>query len=339
MASSVGLTARASCAAIRAGVSRERPIQYHSVLDVENHEPVPLTGHPVGYLTEGFGPSARWLLMAERAIEDLVDDVDDLPDGRYGLVVVLPVLDDARFFFAPGCTPEAVWQALGALVHKRLGVQPVDQGSALVHIGAAGIGLGLHAAREGIRTGAVDRVLVLAIDSLLDAHSLNWLSAMERLKTPDNPVGLAPGEAAVALLCEPQGGPGSLGHLNHLSFVDGDNPFLNTERRQGREMAAALESGLAAGAARGEMYVDLNGETWRSAELGSALATEAGSNMPSDQIVFPATSVGDVGAAAGALHIACALHSFERGYASTGTAWIVSSSEYGEVSVLRLESN
>jgi hypothetical protein len=47
--------------------------------------------------------------------------------------------------------------------------------------------------------------------------------------------------------------------------------------------------------------------------------------------------VGDVGAAAGALHIACAARSFARGYASAPQAWIIATSDYGDVSTLCLE--
>jgi len=60
----------------------------------------------------------------------------------------------------------------------------------------------LHLARQRIASGEWQRAIVLSIDSLMDEASLRWLQANGRLKTPEYPVGLIPGEAAACLLVE-----------------------------------------------------------------------------------------------------------------------------------------
>jgi len=346
--SSVGRCVADTCAAIRAGLSRSAEVSHFGIIDLDEHELVPLQGHPISGLTDGFSPLARWLVMSRRAIGDLrknhlpSNDQEEKFWSSCGLICVLPILDDARFFFCLPCRSDAInesflTQLLGEIPRA---ASPGEQD--FVAVGAAGIGLALKRAAAWIAAGKVERVLVVAVDSLLDAWSLDWLAETGRLKDQDRSAGLAPGEAAVALVIEQRGSdsaPDPMGWIKSLAFEDGDNPFPNVERRQGRELAGAIRQALDAVENRieGDIYVDLNGEDWRAAEFGSALASLAPGTLGPHQLLTAATSVGDIGAASGAMHIACALRSFERGYAASSQAWVLSSSEYGETSALCLE--
>jgi 3-oxoacyl-[acyl-carrier-protein] synthase-1 len=152
-------------------------------------------------------------------------------------------------------------------------------------------------------------------------------------------VGLAPGEAAVALLLRPPASgpaPPPLAVTKAIVFEEADEPFQNVERRQGRAVVAALGRALQISSLSldGDLYVNLNGEEWRAAELGAGLIALPAGAVGGYRVIAPATSVGDVGAAAGALHVACALRSFARGYAAGPHAWVLTTSDYGDASVL-----
>ena len=122
-------------------------------------------------------------------------------------------------------------------------------------------------------------------------------------------------------------------------FKEDDQPFQNPERRQGRTAFTALDDVLRTAGPRleGDLYVNLNGEDWRAAEVGAVLAALPAASRGAHNVRAPATSVGDIGAAAGALHIACAQRAFARGYATDSKAWILATSDYGDVSAVCLE--
>ena len=67
LVTSVGFDVHASCAAIRAGVRRPRPIDEEKVLDLASSKAIPLTGHPIHTLTDGFVSTGRWLQMLPAA--------------------------------------------------------------------------------------------------------------------------------------------------------------------------------------------------------------------------------------------------------------------------------
>jgi 3-oxoacyl-[acyl-carrier-protein] synthase-1 len=345
--SSVGVGVVQSCAAIRAGLSRPRPVTHFEILDEDRQAPAPLRGHPIHGLTDGFAPNARWLLMSRRALADLevaLGPTDAAFWSRCAVAFVLPVLADARFYDVPTARPDTIWASCLDVVIAERGLSTNPRHRALLAIGAGGIGSAFERAAGWLDQREVDRVLVVAADSLLDGWSLGWLSGGRRLKDGANPVGLAPGEAAVALLLEPPPGRGvgraPLATVTAAAFEEADEPFQNVSRRQGRAAQAALTRALqAAGPSlAGDLYVNLNGEDWRAAELGGALSGIPVGLRGVYRVLTPATSVGDVGAAAGALQIACAVRSYARGYASGPQSWILATSDYGDASVISVKA-
>jgi 3-oxoacyl-[acyl-carrier-protein] synthase-1 len=342
---SVGLGAVPSCAAIRAGITRPRPIDHFATLDLDEHVAAALLGHPIAGMTDGFAPNARWRWMAAAALDDLLagEHVPPAADvafwSRCGIIFVLPVLDDARFFYAPFAHADTIWQSCldPIIARQRLPLDAVHRSVAAV--GPAGIGLALATTSDWLDAAEVDRVLVVGADSLLDAWSLAWLGP--RLKHSGNPVGATPGEAAFALLIEREGARAALpplGRLMALAWEEVDEPCVNPERQQGRGLAQALQRVCSAGTElSGDVYVNLNGEAWRAAELGAAASALPAHRRGTQRFHVPAACIGDVGAAAGGVHVACVLRSFARGYAAGPSAWVVSTSDDGDVSVVGLE--
>src|SRR5574341_1490006 len=83
---SVGHDVVTACAAIRASMVRSAPIVGTNVLDLETGKVVPVVGHPLRGLAEGFGFTGLWVRLAELAIRD------GMAHGR------LPGLEDDRFW-------------------------------------------------------------------------------------------------------------------------------------------------------------------------------------------------------------------------------------------------
>lgn len=283
--------------------------------------------------------------MSRHALADL-DSTLGRTDATYwsrcAVVFVLPVLADARFYHAPTARPDTIWASCLNVIISERGLSTDQRHRALISIGPGGIASAFESAATWLDNREVDRVLVVAVDSLIDGWSLGWLAGGRRLMDASNPIGLVPGEAAVALLLEgqaPREATPSLATEAAAVFEEADEPFQNAAIRQGRAASTALARALqiAGPSIAGDLFVNLNGEEWRGAELGAALSGLPVSARGTYRVVAPATSVGDVGAAAGALSIACALRSYVRHYAMGPQSWILTTSDYGDVSVISVK--
>jgi 3-oxoacyl-[acyl-carrier-protein] synthase-1 len=335
----VGLDAVTTCASVRAGLSRPTAVLHFPSLDPDTQRSVPIAGHAVSGVTEGFSGVGRWLQVAALAVEDLCRS-GALPADlgfwrRTGVAVVTPVLDDTRFQESPDCQPESVGTTYLAPLFESLRLPIAEGASWLVDEGHSGAVSAIAAAQVG---HTFDRVLVIAADSYLDAFSLLWLAELGRLKDADNPVGLFPGEAAVALLVESRSAAEAR-RAPILATVAGLSVAEAGGGSRGRALGAALEAALAeaqiAGPVNGDLIVDLNGEEWRARALAEAM-TRSPRRVDGCRLVLPAQSVGDTGAASAALAIACGARALHRGYASGDRCVILSCAEDGAAGALVL---
>ncbi|NTX02421.1 hypothetical protein [Myxococcus sp. CA040A] len=208
MVSSVGWGSVTSCAAIRAGLTRPRPVHDIYVTDQDPLEPVPLTGHPILELTDGFGPIGRWSQLAEACVADLWETarLPPVSDVRFWAqtdwIFVLPRLDPARYLEVQDFGPDLMTSSLRERLGQRLRLELPRQAVHFVHAGHAGTAIALQLAQQLLSARHVERFVVLALDSYLDETSLEWLHMHRRLKSPDQHVGLAPGESGACLLVE-----------------------------------------------------------------------------------------------------------------------------------------
>ncbi len=350
MASALGDMATA-CAAIRAGLSRPAEIPHQQVVDFDAHEAVPVIGHPAGCATEGFAAPARWMILAQAALEDLASRAKFPPAkdsafwDRTGLFVVTPVLNDARLFELPACRAETIWDSCIGAATKEAGLFLKQANFQVISFGSAGAAYAVGLATESLQRGALSQVILLAVDSLLDGHSLECLAEYQRLKCEANPVGLAPGEAACALLLEsPPGahkrGIHPLATVAHSAF-DPDGPhFLEPSARSNPALVSVLRQALGArgdvGQFEGDLIVDLNGEEWRAAAFGAALAAVPSDLLGNARVFPPAVCLGDTGAASAAIGMAMSLRAFARGYSRRAESLVLALSDYGEAGALLL---
>ncbi|HYO57921.1 hypothetical protein [Archangium sp.] len=345
MISNVGWDAVTACASIRAGLTRPRPLPGFTVLDEETQAPVPLKGHPLHGYTEGFGPLARWMRLAEGALDDLLRQrrvpgpEDSAFWSRTRLICITPLLDAERFFEVRQAGADGVKKAYAQLLLGRMSKRIPVQEPRLLDLGHAGLAAALQEAEEGIARAEAERYLLVATDSYLDVYTLEWLAGRRRLKTESNPVGLMPGEAGACLLIE----------------------SMASARRRGVPVEAVVESaavarwpddgaprniaGMGAGLAQavravlkgppagrrfeGDVITDLNGEVWRASAWGHARVRLSETMGERVRLVTFCDSIGEVGASSGAVAACIATRSFARRYASSPRCLVVTSSEDG----------
>ena len=346
MISSVGYDVAASCAAIRAGISRPRELPYYGVLDPDDQESVPLVGHPVRGYAEGFNIVGLWIRLGVGCLYDAIA-YGGLPDGsdrRFwsatGLLAATPRVDDDRFGDHGGYTPEDLKGFYLTRLLEVAGLPIALERAEVICLGHAGALAAVGRARALIDAGRLERVIVLAVDSYLDPMTLDWLAASHRLKTVETSVGLLPGEAAAAFLVESPAAAtrrkARVEALIHDPGLGTEPPdAVNGETRQGEALAAAALAALAnAGVPLpfpGPLCSDLNGEHWRAYELGFARVRLADAIGPEAPFWFPCSSLGDVGAAGGAVGVCVAVRALVRRYAGAPALLVLASAEHGEV--------
>ncbi|KFA94763.1 hypothetical protein Q664_00900 [Archangium violaceum Cb vi76] len=345
---SVGRDALCACAAIRARITRPSPLSYFREVVAETQEEAPLTGHPIRGYTEGFDLTGRWLRLALGGVESLLGSAGAPKAGdvgfwsRTGLVAVLPHREDLLRSHAPQEDGAMVAPTALAL-RKRLRLAIPEQRIGLVARGHAGVAVAIEQARQWLEGSGLERVLVVAADSYLTPLPLKRLERQRRLKSQGRPVGLQPGEAGVAFLLETAVGARRrnarvLARVSAvataLELVDERTPRLFS----GAALAGCLQQVMEpTGGTRpfaGEILVDLTGEEWRARLWGSALVRTRFQEAP--RVRSPASSVGDTGAASGALGICLAAHGFLRPWVGSSGAVVVSCSDDGRVGCVAL---
>ncbi len=336
---SVGWDVVSAAASVRAGLNRAGEVPGAEVLDEETHEPTPVIGHAVRGLTDGFVLFGRWLRLARTAVEDLLRSQTDAAVHRPGywersiLLLATRTPDETIFLDEWENTIAAIREMLGLALIDDLGLSSPPAQIEVLPSGhlAGAAALRRAASRIGVDC---DRALIIGVDTLLDPLILEELDSQHRLKHAGNPAGLAPGEAAAALLLEAADNPERRTAAAFVRGVsiherapsdDDEEPALVGSLRESF-FAALDQAGLPE--LSGDLYLDLNGEPWRAHQWGSALIDIQ--TRFTGQVRLPAVSVGEVGAATGVLGVCLACRAFSRGYAGDEAAVVLSAGEAGD---------
>lgn len=351
MLCSVGHDAVAACAAIRAGLNRRRPIDYYQVFDPDTLDTTPTIGCPVHGYTEGFGLLGRWIRLAMGCLEDL-SQYGHLPEksdkvfwSSTGLIGVTCPMDDGRIDSDEDLTPDDVKQAYLYRLLDVLGYPVLPDNLGIVCTGHSGAIAAIGQARSMLENRALERVIVLGVDSYLDPITLDWLDQHHRLRTAQNSTGLTPGEAGACFMLE-TAASGQNRHARAQALVS--EPALGQEANhcfadepsQGMTLAAVMSEALRKGSVTlpfaGDVISDFNGEPWRAHEMGAARARLAEVLGPDARYVFPCDSLADVGAASGAVAICVAVRALQRGYSRQNNILVATSAEYGQVGAVAI---
>jgi 3-oxoacyl-[acyl-carrier-protein] synthase I len=317
--SSVGLTAAATCAAVRCKLSNPSPTGFV-------HAGKPVMGHQAP-LDRPWRGLEKLATMGAMAAEEALAGV---PSGeRQRIPLLLCVAETER----PGRIT-GVDDALLDMLQRSMRCK-FSASSRILPNGRMGVPMALSLARTVIEQGSAPRVLILAVDSLLTANTIAHLARNDRLLTDDNSNGFMPGEGAGAVLVGPA--PAGTTHLLCLGLgFAGERAYLDSQHPlRGEGLAAAVKGALAdAGAHIDEVIcriTDLSGEQYYFKEASLALSRTLRKGRENPELWHPAESVGEVGAASGAICLAVANAALLKQYMPPGgTVLLHFSNDAGE---------
>lgn len=339
LASSMGGIVQAA-AAFRAGMTRAQAIPWLSSTGHDG-EPVAVIGHPARPLVEGLDGFAAWLRLARLAWDDCWSNSaattarPQRPDG-IGVILVMPRIHLARHGWEDDDYADLLDEHVTARLLAQIGFAVPKDHRAVFACDHCGTAHAFVHAEERLATGIWQKAIVLAVDSLLDPSSVTWLAEQGRLKIIGSPHGLAPGEAAVCLMLEPEDGNGGITVVSSTVHADGSN----TSRPDPIAVAGSWRTLLPVDLNQPDRsavdhWLDHTGEEWRALSWGHLLSrSPLGRTNP--RIHLPAEGFGATGAASGALACALAVRAFRRGYAKTDESLIWSVDDAVATALIRL---
>ncbi|KMK65248.1 3-oxoacyl-ACP synthase [Puniceibacterium sp. IMCC21224] len=315
MVTPVGLTAAASCAAMRGSLDGVVETQFVApggdwLLGAQ----VPL---PRNWLGE-----KRLAHMAAGAVVDALEG-----QAAADLQIVLCLAETDR----PG-RPVRDTDRFGQRVLEFSGLAARTKLHVVTHGRPSGI-VALERVRRMFARDEAGHALILGVDSLLSGPAIAHYLRAERLLTGENPNGFIPGEAAAAILCA-AGKPmhfalTGLGLAREQAFLY--NPEDKPLRGDGMTQAYRDALDMAGLEGRNVEYrlSDICGEAYffKQTALAQQRTTRHRTEVP--QIWSPGECVGNVGAAFVPLMVGWALTAFERGYGPGAPVLIESSGDDG----------
>jgi 3-oxoacyl-[acyl-carrier-protein] synthase-1 len=329
LVTSVGLSAPASCAAIRAKLTN--PVETRFI-DSDGEW---IVGHEVP-LARPWRGRAKLARMAALAAKECLADVahplwDDIP-------LLLCVAEQER----PGRLA-GLDDLLFADIQDLLGARFSPDSLVVAHGRVAAL-VALAQAQRLIGTEGVPNVLVVAVDSLLNWPTLSVYEGRHRLLTATNSNGFMPGEGAGGLLLGRPAGTEDpvcigVGFGVEEAHIGSDEPL----RADG--LSLAIEAGLAQ--AQCAMHdidyriTDLSGEQYYFKEATLALARTLRRRKESFDIWHPAECIGEAGAVAGLAAFAVADAASRGGYAPGASVLVHAANDAGQraSAVLRFGSS
>jgi 3-oxoacyl-[acyl-carrier-protein] synthase-1 len=322
MVSSVGLTATASCAAIRAGLTN--PTTTRFIGRDGNY----IMGHVVP-LEQQWRGMERLAQMAAMAMEEALSGLDR--DECERIPVVLCVAERPRAGRAEGLEDQLL-----ARIQELLGVQFARESIVVPH-GRVAAAVGLLQARKFLYERNVELVLLVGVDSLLSWPTLQPLLQQNRLLTPTNSNGIMPGEGAAAVLLRKPGARAEL-VCNGLGFATEQAHIDSGEPLRADGLTLALRNGLLdAGCQLHELdfrITDLGGEQYYFKEAALALGRVLRERKEEFDLWHPAECIGETGAVAGAACLVVAVMASRLKYAPGRGMLLHASADSGERAVI-----
>jgi 3-oxoacyl-[acyl-carrier-protein] synthase-1 len=359
MVAALGPDVLTNCAAARAGITRASSIvNYRGRSDVEG-VPESIAGHQAALFTRGFEGDQRLVRLAQGALVDLLARTPHVEWASTPHRFYISMPDPRRIDTGNELIPEddvreaRQQEQLARVAEDHLvPTEPADvRGSAIVHqaallarwptdpairyVGSSGHTGGIEAirvARAELASGATSVAVVLGLDSLLDESTLEWLRLCARLKCDGVPTGLQPGEAGVAIALTAAADPAAAAPQAVLLQTAADREsrtLISGASPVGEALAAVVTRSWTVTDADPWIISDQNGELYRAMEWGYALVRLRGQfpAFAEPTLWYPAISFGDTGAASALAAVCVAVRAWERRYAPSNSALILSTSE------------
>jgi 3-oxoacyl-[acyl-carrier-protein] synthase-1 len=303
LVTSVGLSAAAAAAAIRAGVSNAQVTRF---MDWGGEW---MAAHVVPI--ESPNPRAKLLQMAATAIGECLASVGR--ESNAGIALIMCVPEASRPNTGNELGESAVTE-LSSMVRTNFSAH-----SCTIAAGRVGGFVGLHRARKLLYEGKADAVLVAGVDSYVNWPALSHFENRYRLLTSKNSDGFLPGEAAAAVMVT-RLLPGTalrcdgLGFAKESATIDGSLPL----RADG--LVEAIRAAARDADCRPQDFElrisALSGEQYYFKEAALAVTRLIRDPMPEAELWHPADCVGEVGAAAGPLAVTLTAIACAKGYAT-----------------------
>jgi 3-oxoacyl-[acyl-carrier-protein] synthase-1 len=302
---SVGLSAPAACAAIRAGITNHTETRFKGftgewILGAQVLLERPWTGR------------AKLVKMLGRAIAECSTPLSVRERTAIPLLLCLAETDRPGRFEG---LDEQIYLELECEVSMEFNAER----SAIIPKGRAGIGTALLMANELLADRATPYVVIAAADSLLTAATLADFESQERLLTGENSNGFIPGEAAGAILITSGGTDVAAVHCDGVGLSEERSTINSDEPLRGDGLTRAINLAVSdAGCTTHDLdfrITDNSGEQYYFKEAALALSRTLNRPKKEFDIWHPADCVGEVGAAIGTTAIAVAWTAFRKSYA------------------------
>jgi 3-oxoacyl-[acyl-carrier-protein] synthase-1 len=325
----LGLSAESSAAAARAGIQRLR--EHDFLIDTRGN---PVTMGFDSVLAPELSGVERIAALARAALEELSRKLGAALGGRWNQRLPLLLgLPEPR----PGWTPaNAAWVCSELSGMKSPGAGCLVRRPLL--LGHAAALVGIRDTLKEISRQTSPLVVVGGADSYVSAETLEHLEKRRQLMVPGARNGFVPGEGAAFLALASAEVVRSmrltsLGIVRAAHVAQERHLILTDAVHTGEGLAEAVRGCLAsanvANAPVDGLYCDINGERYRSEELGFvALRLPTAFRDPSTYIALT-SNWGDMGAASGALSLMMAVQAGVRHYARGPLSMVCTSSEGG----------
>lgn len=192
--------------------------------------------------------------------------------------------------------------------------------SAIIEQGRIGVAVALNHARKLIYEEGLPQVIIAGVDSLLVGPSLRSFEEGERLMTTVNSNGFIPGEAASAVLVQAPGKSSEpqlfclgIGYGTEKSTVDAEDIPLRADGLVQAIRSALAEAHCDLGALDFRI-ADVSGEQYGFKEAALALTRILRQRKEEFDIWHPADCIGEVGAAIGPVMLAVFLAALRKNY-------------------------
>lgn len=303
LVTSVGLSASATCAAIRAGLTNPSETRF---IDSSGER---IMAHRVP-LEQPWRGRIKLAKMAVMAINECLINI---PKREWPQIPVLLCVAERE---RPGRL-EGLDDRLFADIQEELGVEFAAQSLVIPH-GRVSIGVALMHARRLITDNHLPFVLIAATDSLITWPTLSVYEREQRLLTPNNSNGFIPGEAASALLVGPVATGQQLlctglGFATETAHIDSGEPLRGDGLTQA--IRAALKEASCELHDLDFRIVDLSGEQYYFKEATLALSRILRVHKEEFDIWHPAECIGESGAVAGLVALVVANVACRKSYA------------------------
>ncbi|MBD9606686.1 MULTISPECIES: hypothetical protein [Pseudomonas] len=305
MVSAVGLSAPASCAAIRCAIDNFQETRF---ID-QGGEWLIAASVP---LEQPWRGRTKLIKMAARAIAEALQSTPNVdPEKTPLLLGVAEVERPGRLDGLDKGLLHAIEAELGLRFHP---------GSNVIARGRVSAAVALLNARTLIYQGGHRHVLIAGVDSFLSGPTLAAFEARERLLTSQNSNGFIPGEGAAAVVLaapvtskEPLLACIGLGFGMEKATVEAEDIPLRADGLTQAVRAALSEVGCGL-EQMDYRLTDISGEQYYFKEASLALSRTLRVRKEFFHLWHPADCIGEVGAAIGPAMLAVALAASRKGY-------------------------